>query len=246
MSKDFTLEICIDSVESAVASQSAGADRVELCSGLFEGGLTPSAGMIAQAREAIDIGLSVMIRPRGGDFFYTDIEYQIMERDIAFAKELGADCIVLGLLNADGEVDKERTARLVELARPCEVTFHRAIDMAADPFAALGVLIELGVDRVLTSGQEESVLEGAPVISQMVDHAKDQIIIMPGGGVNERNFERVFAATGANEYHVALNESVESAMRFRNPNCFMGGVLRPPEFAVARASAKRIQALRTG
>lgn len=154
------LEICIDSVHSAIAAQEGGAVRVELCDNLFEGGTTPSAGCIQLVRENIHIDLNVIIRPRGGDFLYSPLEFEIMKQDIKIAKQLGANGVVLGILNKDGTIDQKRTAELIALARPMTVTFHRAFDVTRDPFEALEQLIDLGVDRILTSGQENTVLEG--------------------------------------------------------------------------------------
>lgn len=238
------IEVCVNSVESAVQSQEGGADRVELCDNLFEGGTTPSAGSIALARERLRIKLHVIIRPRGGDFLYSDLEFAIMQRDIETAKALGADGVVIGLLTADGEIDAARTHRLTELARPMSVTFHRAFDVARSPREALETLIDLGIDRILTSGQEESVLEGAELIAQLVTQAGDRIIIMPGGGFSERNVARIVAQTGVKEIHVTGFADVESQMRYRNPRVFMGGTLRPPEYQRAVTQARIIQDLR--
>lgn len=238
------IEVCVNSVESAVASQAGGADRVELCDNLFEGGTTPSAGSIALARERLRIKLHVIIRPRGGDFLYSDLEYAIMQRDIAIAKELGADGVVIGLLTADGDVDVPRTRELIDLARPLSVTFHRAFDVARDPYQALAALIDLGVDRLLTSGQAESVTEGVELIAELIARAGDRMIVMPGGGFNERNVGRIVARTGAREIHVTGFTDVESGMRYRNDRVFMGGTLRPPEYQRAVTSAQVIQNLR--
>jgi copper homeostasis protein len=238
------IEVCVDTVESALAAQAGGADRVELCNNLFEGGTTPSAGAMALARECLRIGLHVIIRPRGGDFLYTDLEFAIMRRDIETAKELGADGVVIGLLTADGDVDVERTRQLVELARPLSVTFHRAFDVAREPFAALETLIELGVDRLLTSGQEESVMEGAELIAELVRRAGGRIVVMPGGGFTARNIARLVAQTGANEVHVTGFAGVESKMRYRNERVFMGGTLRPPEYARAVTDAGVVKTLK--
>ncbi len=238
------IEVCVDTVESALAAQAGGADRVELCDNLWEGGTTPSAGAIALAREHLRIKLQVIIRPRGGDFLYTDLEFAIMQRDIKVAKELGADGVVIGLLTADGEVDAPRVAQLMELARPLSVTFHRAFDVARDPFAALETLISLGVDRVLTSGQEESVALGVDLLAELVRRAGERIIIMPGGGFNERNIARIVAQAGAREAHVTGFANTESGMRHRNERVFMGGTLRPPEYVRAVTDAGVIASLR--
>ena len=243
MSEPLVLEICIDSVESAIASQEGGADRVELCDNLLEGGTTPSAGTIALARKNIDIDLNVIIRPRGGDFLYSDVEFQVMEYDIEQTKQLGANGVVIGILNQDGTVDVERTRTLVELARPLSVTFHRAFDVSRDPFEALEALVNLGIDRVLTTGQESSALEGLDLITDLVQTAADRIIIMPGGGT-ERSVQKVVAQTGVKEFHLLGTVSVDSPMRHRNPRVFMGGELRPPEFTRVVTDANRIRAFR--
>ncbi len=241
MSQSIILEACVDSVEAAIAAQKGGADRVELCANLLEGGTTPSAGTIQLARERIDIRLNVIIRSRGGDFCYSDVEFEVSKLDVELAKKLGADGVVIGILNEDGMVDVERVGALVELARPMNVTFHRAFDMARDPYQALEEIIELGIDRILTSGQEYSVLEGLDLITELVQKAGDRIIIMPGGGITERNIGKIVEQSGVREVHVAAWGSVESRMKYRNSRCFMGGELRPPEFALTVTDADRVR-----
>ncbi|MFZ5673336.1 MAG: copper homeostasis protein CutC [Pseudomonadota bacterium] len=223
-------EICVDSVAGVRATRDAGAQRVELCANLLEGGTTPSLGLIRAARKIAGIGLHVIIRPRGGDFLFHDDEHEMMLTDIAAAKAEGADGVVIGLLTAEGDVDSDRTARLIAAARPMSVTFHRAFDMARDPFAALETLIGLGVDRVLTSGQEASVLEGLPLIAELIKRAGDRIIIMPGGGITARNAARIVDAARPKEMHFAALTAEAGGMRFRRAHVFMGGELRPPEF----------------
>ena len=245
MRSPILVEACVDSVESAEAAQAGGADRIELCSALLEGGLTPSAGAIEEIRQRLSIAVHVMIRPRGADFCYSNAEVDVMRRDIDLAKTLGADGIVLGLLTPDGDVDVARARPLVERARPLTVTFHRAFDMATDPPGALETLIDLGVDRLLSSGQEATALEGVEVLRALVDQAGDRLVVMPGGGVTERNIARVLRESGAREIHVTGTRHADSAMRFRNPNCFMGGELRPPEFSTTVTDARRIAALVT-
>lgn len=238
------IEVCVNSTESAIASQAGGADRVELCENLFEGGTTPSAGSIAVARERLDIKLHVMIRPRGGDFLYSELELAIMHRDIATAKALGADGVVFGLLTPDGDIDVPLTRQLVEVSRPMSVTFHRAFDVARDPFAALDALLDTGVDRLLTSGQEESVAIGAELIAELIMRAGDRLIVMPGAGFNERNVARIVAQTGAREIHVTGFADVASGMHYRNDRIFMGGTLRPPEYTRSVTDPAAIQRLR--
>ena len=236
-------EICVDSIAGVRAAKAAGAGRVELCADLLEGGITPSRGMIRQARTIAGIGLNVMIRPRGGDFLFDDDEFATMRSDIETAKAEGADGVVIGLLSATGEIDIARTRELIALARPLSVTFHRAFDMTPDPFRALEALIELGVDRVLTSGQEASVLEGLPLIVELTERAGDRIVIMPGGGITARNIDRILAAARPREIHFAALEPSASGMRFRRPHVFMGGELRPPEYDRLDTSAASVRAV---
>lgn len=223
-------EICVDSVEGVRAARAAGATRVELCASLLEGGITPSRGMIRQARTVPGIKLHVIIRPRGGDFLFNDAEFAAMASDIETAKAEGADGVVIGQLTADGFVDVAHTRELMTLARPMAVTFHRAFDMTPDPFAALETLVDLGIDGILTSGQEASVLEGLPMIAELVKRAGDRIVIIPGGGITPRNVDRIVAAARPKEIHFAALELEEGGMRFRRNHVFMGGELRPPEY----------------
>jgi copper homeostasis protein len=223
-------EICVDSVKGVRAAEAAGAHRVELCANLLEGGTTPSRGMIKRARGIAGIGLNVIIRPRGGDFLYDEDEFASMAADIDTAKAEGADGVVIGILTADGEVDVQRTRELISRARPLSVTFHRAFDMTRDPFAALATLMELGADRILTSGQEASVLEGLPLISELIRRAGDHTIIMPGGGITPRNAKRIITEAKPKEMHFAALEPEAGGMRFRRGHVFMGGELRAPEY----------------
>ena len=238
------IEVCVDSVESAIAAERGGAGRVELCDNLLEGGTTPSAGAIAVARENLTIDLHVIIRPRGGDFCYSDTEFEVMKHDVGIAKQLGANGVVLGILNREGEVDRERTGALIELARPLRVTFHRGFDMTRDPYEALETIIALGAERILTSGQEASILEGLELITELIRRANHRIIIMPCGGVNERNIRKVIAASGANEIHVTGFSKIESEMRYRNERVFMGGAMRPPEYLRSITDADKISRLK--
>ncbi|MEU5914033.1 copper homeostasis protein CutC [Micromonospora sp. NPDC047527] len=226
-----TFEICIDSVEGAVAAEEAGAARVELCSALFDGGLTPSLGTIETTLRAVTrIRVHVIVRPRAGDFIYSPLEIEAMERDVRAAVEAGAHGIVIGALTAEGDIDVPTTRRLIAAAGDVPITFHRAFDMTRDPHAALEQLIELGVHRVLTSGQEVSVLEGAPLIADLVRRAAGRIIVMPGGGITPRNITRIIEATGADEFHFAALVSSDSPAVHRNPAPLMGGSLHRPEY----------------
>lgn len=235
------IEVCLDSAESARAAEDGGADRVELCADLLEGGITPSAGLIATTRRLITIGLQVMIRPRGGDFCYSEAEVDCMLHDIVVARDLGADGVVFGVLEPDGTIDRGLSERLIEASRPLSVTFHRAFDMSRDPFEALDTLIELGVDRLLTSGQEGSVIEGLDLVSQLVERAADRLIVMPGCGITPRNLRRVLDTTGAREAHVVGVDSADSSMRFRNPRVFMGTALHAPEYQRTVTTAERVR-----
>jgi copper homeostasis protein len=216
------IEIAVDSVASAVAAERGGAARVELCANLLEGGVTPSAGMMAAVHAAISIGLQVMIRPRGGDFSYEPAEIDVMARDIAMAKSLGADGVVLGLLTTNGRVDVEPTRRLIDLARPLEVTFHRAFDMSADLLESLEDVCATGADCLLTSGGEANCLEGMETIAALVQAARGRIAIMAGGGIRSENAARIVAATGVREIHSGLSTTIESSVAYRNPRVSMG------------------------
>lgn len=237
-----TLEVCVDSITSALAAQEGGAHRIELCANLFEGGTTPSAATIELARKHLHIDINVMIRPRGGDFLYSDLEFAIMQRDIEIAKELGANGVVLGILTEYGHVDAERTHRLIELAHPMSVTFHRAFDMVADEAHALDTLLRLGVDRVLTSGLEPTALEGADTIAQLIQQAAGRMIVMPGGGIHERNIAKIVHQTGASEIHMSGRHHQESLMRYRNSRLSLGASLHPPVYSQQVTSAARIRA----
>lgn len=222
MNDPIVIEVCVDSVASAVAAERGGAKRVELCGNLLEGGVTPSAGLIELVREKTSIGLQVMIRPRGGDFLYTREEFETMQRDIVAAKKLGADGVVVGILDAEGNIDVERTRQLVELARPLDVTFHRAFDMSADLFRSLEDLCGTGVDRLLTSGGEPTAAQSADVIAGLVKAARGRVAIMACGSINHHNAASIIAQTGVKDIHVGLRSAVASAMVHRNPRISMG------------------------
>jgi len=237
----FLVEICTDSVESACTAQEAGAGRVELCSALSEGGLTPSLGLINAVRGNIDIPFNVLIRPRAGDFLYSDVEFSVMHRDIDIAGESGADGIVTGILTGEGNIDIERTALLVEYALPMRVTFHRAFDMCRDPLRALHDIINTGSDRILTSGQARKAVDGSAVIKNLVTAARDEIIIMPGGGIDEYNIAVLANSTGAREFHLSGRRTIESQMIFRRKGISMGGSRMISEYSTKFADADRIR-----
>ncbi len=240
MADKLMLEICADSVTSCGAAEQGGAGRIELCANLFEGGTTPSAGTILVARQQTSLPIFVLIRPRGGDFCYTPEEFAVMQQDIQVAKNAGANGVVIGILSPDGSVDLKRTASLIQLARPMSVTFHRAFDMVADPEQTLQQLIDLGVDRLLTSGQEKSALEGSELIAKLVKLAGNQLVVMPGGGITHRNIARIRRETGAREFHLTAREKIPSTMIYRNAHAFMGGELRLPEFETSIVNAQKV------
>jgi copper homeostasis protein len=239
---ELLVEVCVDSVESALAAERGGAKRLEVCSNLLEGGVTPSLGMIAAVRRNVSIGLHVMIRPRGGDFCYNAEEFAAMGQDIATAKRLGANGVVLGVLNEEGDVNAVETARLIDLARPLKVTFHRAIDMSRDLLASLETLKMLGVDHLLTSGGEQTALEGREAIARLVRAADGKMTVMAGSGIQEHNVRQLIEETGVREIHVSLNGPEESPMRHRNDKIAMG-IIRDREyqrFGVVRERVERL------
>jgi copper homeostasis protein len=224
------VEACVDSVTGALAAVAGGAGRLELCTGLVEGGLTPSAGLVAAARERIAVPIHVLIRPRGGDFLYDADERTVMLRDIAGAKRLGVAGVVLGALDAGGRVDAERTRPMIDAARPLAVTFHRAFDLARDPAEALDALMALGIERVLTSGQAGTAEAGIPVIAAMVARSAGRIVILAGGGINKDNAARIVRETGVGEIHVRGSRIAEGGMAFRRDGVFMGKRYEPDEY----------------
>lgn len=240
MSKKVEVEICAYSLESCLAAQEAGADRVELCAGMYDGGTTPSAAMIAIAREKLDIELSVMLRPRGGDFLYAAEEFEIMKRDLLFIKNSGADCVVLGLLNAHGTVDIQRTAELVQMACPMKVTFHRAFDMVADVRQAFEDVIAAGCDRILTAGRCNTAPEGLDAIRALVRQADGRIEVMAGSGVSAANVLQ-FAEAGVDAVHLSGKSVRDSGMIYRNPDVFMGGVPGIGEYDLFFSDRKKIE-----
>ena len=235
------IEVCVDSVESAVAAELGGAARVELCDDLLEGGTTPSTGMIEVIRERVAIGLHVLIRPRGGDFCYSDFEFEVMQRDIAAARRLGIDGVVLGLLHPDGSVDEPRNRLLVEAARPLGVTFHRAFDITRDPAESLESLLRIGVGRVLTSGMARTALEGIPIIASLIRQAAGRIAVLAGCGINEGNVRRIVTETGVGEIHLTAAEPREGRIRYRNDSVSFLKAFPPDEYLRSVTDAERIK-----
>ena len=234
------VEICANGVESCLAAQEGGADRVELCAGIPEGGTTPSYGEIKVARRVLTTTrLHVIIRPRGGDFLYTDLEVERMAEDIAMCRQLGVDGVVFGCLNADGTFDLEKNRYLIECSRGMSVTYHRAFDRAVNPEEALEDVIALGFDRILTSGQQPKAEQGIDLLARLNRQADGRIILMAGSGVTEQNIRRIREATGLNEFHFSGREYVDIAMQYVNPNLYMG---RPGvnEAALDYTTARRV------
>ena len=238
----YKIEICANSVASCLQAQKGGAYRVELCAGIPEGGTTPSYGETAVARQLLDIKLNIIIRPRGGDFLYSEVEHQAMLHDIEMAKKLGVDGVVIGCLKANGTIDMERNKELIDAAKGMNVTFHRAFDMCKDPFESLEQIISLGCDRVLTSGQQPTAIEGVSLLAELVAKANGRIIIMPGSGVNEDNIATIAAETKATEFHFSAREPIDSKMEYGNPNLKMGGtVVSIDEFIQNITDAEKVR-----
>ena len=212
------IEVCVDSVCNAITAQSAGAQRVEFCANLSEGGTTPSPAQIEFARKMLHIDLYVMIRPRGGDFFYNKTEFKIMKSDIHFCGKTGCDGVVIGMLNQDGTIDRERNRELIRIAHQygMGVTFHRAFDRCIDLFQALETIIEIGCERILTSGGYNTAIEGAGVIRELIEKAGERIIIMPGSGITPENAAEIIQITGARELHGTFRSRFQSPMIYQN------------------------------
>ena len=218
------MEVCANSVRSALEAQKGGAFRVELCDNLPEGGTTPSYAQIAMARRLLSIQVYPIIRPRGGDFLYDDLEFELMKEDIEICKSLKCDGVVIGLLNADGTIDKKRSKILVDLAAPLKVTFHRAFDMCKDMDTALEDVIEIGCERILTSGGANSANQGIKKIAALIKQANGRISVMPGAGINTKNIKEIIEKTGAVEFHASAKNKVSSRMLYRNHDASMGSI----------------------
>lgn len=235
------IEICANSAQSCVEAEAGGATRVELCAGIPEGGTTPSYGEIRTAQSlTTTIDINVIIRPRGGDFLYTQPEIQAMMYDIEMCKQLNVHGVVFGCLTKDGDIDTGLMRKLIDAAKPLSVTCHRAFDVCRDPFKALEQLIDLGCDRILTSGQQPDAVKGIPLIAELVKRAGDRIIIMPGCGVRENNIARIEAETRAKEFHTSARSIVYSKMEYRNENVPMGSSTVSSEFETVETDRKKV------
>lgn len=238
----YRIEICANSVASCVEAQKGGAYRVELCAAIPEGGTTPSYGEIVTARELLDIKLNVIIRPRGGDFLYSDVEIRTMLKDIEMCRKVGVDGVVFGCLTADGEIDMEKNALLLNAAKGMNKTFHRAFDRCKDPLQSLEKIISLGFDTLLTSGGKSKAEQGIDLLKELVEKADNRIIIMPGSGINEENIGKIARESGAEEFHLSARQPVESKMKFRNSDFAMGGKnVSINEYSTLITSAERVE-----
>lgn len=238
----YQFEVCANSVESCLAAQTGGADRVELCAGIPEGGTTPSYGDIATARELLThTRLHVIIRPRGGDFLYTPLEQRIMLKDIENARRMGADGVVFGCLTPEGDIDIALMKQLLEAAQGMSVTFHRAFDVCRQPKQALETLIQLGFHRILTSGAQPTAEQGIPLLKELQAQASGRIILLAGCGVNENNIARIASETGIREFHFSAREQLSSGMQFRNEAVSMGGTVCIDEYSRPVTTAERVR-----
>jgi copper homeostasis protein len=240
--KSIKIEVCAFSLESCLAAEKGGANRIELCGSMYEGGTTPSAGLIQIAKQRVSIEIHAMIRPRGGDFCYTEDEISVMQADIRMAKQLGCEGVVLGILQPNGQVNIAQTKALVALAKPMRVTFHRAIDMTPDYLEALENIIETGCNRILTSGQKNTAMEGIEAIKNLVKQANGRIEIMAGSGVNADNAQTLIH-TGVNALHLTGKSIRDSAMVYRKEGIAMGGLSEVPEYEIIYSDSEKIRAV---
>lgn len=220
--KDYTLEVCADSVESVLAAESGGATRIELCRNLVIGGTTPDSGLVRQIRKYSDIRIHVLMRPRYGDFLYSDHEFEIMKDEISMFRELGVQGIVIGMLCADGHLDTDRMNVLKETAGDMSVTLHRAFDLCADPMEAMEQAIQMGIDTILTSGQRECCVEGAELLAKLQEKSAGRIVIQAGAGVDKKAVEYLYKKTGIRAYHMSGKKISNSAMEYRRMGVCMG------------------------
>ena len=239
-----TAEIVTYTIASAMAAEKGGADRLELCDNPGEGGTTPSVGFIEVVRQNVTLDVFVMLRPRGGDFCYSSYEFHAMKRDLAQCQKLSVDGVVCGILLPDGTLDKKRCAELIQRARPLKVTCHRAFDMTVDPRQALEDCIEVGFDRILTSGQRPQAIQGTTLIRELIDQAAGRIAIMPGSGVNEDTVAEIVSKTGAREIHFSAMAFEESRMTFRNPAIAGMGSDEGSEYKVRTVDPARVRRIR--
>lgn len=239
-----TIEVVVYSIEGALKAQEGGADRIELCDSPGDGGTTPSYGVIEAVRQNLSIDLFVMIRPRGGDFLYSNYEFHAMKRDITTCQKLGADGVVFGILTTDGRIDKKRCKELIDRARPLRVTCHRAFDMTRDPFGALEDCIEVGFDRILTSGHQPQAIKGIDLLASLVERSKGRIAIMPGSGVNETNVQEIVSKTGVTEFHTSAMAWRDSPMNYKNEAISGMGANTGSEFMLRTVDIEKLRTMR--
>jgi copper homeostasis protein len=237
-----TMEVCCYNLESALNAQAAGADRVELCADRHQGGTTPSYGMLEVVRKHLQLPVFSMIRPRGGDFHYSNQEIEVMMHDIQMSKELAIDGVVMGVLQKDGQVNVPVMKELIDIARPLQVTFHRAFDLTPEPKKSLDDILSLGVDRILTSGQHSSVLEGIEIVKLLVEWSQGRLSVMPGAGINEDNLLQILKQTGAKEFHVSASGTRPSQMEFHKEQVLMGN--DESEYTIEVSDEKKIRKFR--
>ncbi len=238
------LEVCVASVADVRTACAAGADRIELNTALFLGGLTPSLGLVVAARQAATVPMVVMIRPRPGGFCYDDDELAVVRRDLDLAFEHGADAVAVGVLDDRGRVDRPRGRELAERAGPGRVVFHRAFDLTPDPFEALEAIVDLGIRRIMTSGQQDSAYQGTGLIARLIDCAAGRVEILPAGGINRFTVADVVARTGCDQVHASLRAARPEPSAAGRPGLGFGGVLRPAEDRVDGTSHEAVAGLR--
>lgn len=241
MNRDYVIGVFADSVQSAINVEMGGARVVYLCTNIFSGGTTPNAGLIYQARKRLNIELNVVIRPRSGDFFYSDLEFQSMKHDITLARDYGADGVTFGILKANGTIDLDRNNELIEIARPMHVTFNRAFDMTSRPFETLEDLIGLKIKRVFTSGQEITAFEGSGLIAQLTKIAGDRIQVIPIGGINERNVKKIIEMTNVRGCVVSSSRTSPGNMTYYNPNVHISDVIQVHEYDLTYVDSLRLK-----
>lgn len=239
----YIIEACVDSVESAIEAEKGGADRLELCSNLIIGGTTPSINLFKLVKEKVGIAINVLIRPRFGDFLYTENELEIIKREIQMFKEAGANAVVIGVLKSDGTLDVENMKKLMNVAEGMKVTLHRAFDVCRDPFKTLEDAKTLGIDTILTSGQKNKCIEGLELIKELVERSKGKVEILVGSGVNSTNADRIIKHTNATSLHLSGKVDLDSGMEYRKEEVSMGLPLIS-EYTIQRTSAEEIKKVR--
>lgn len=239
------VEVVVYNIMSALKAQEGGADRIELCDSPGDGGTTPSLGTVEVVRKNVNLDLYVMIRPRGGDFCYSSYEFHAMKRDISHCQKLSVDGVVFGIVNPDGTIDKKRCSELIKKVRPLKATCHCAFDMTRDPFEALEDCIEVGFDRILTSGQQPQAIKGVTLIAELNKKANGRIIIMPGAGVNEETVQTIVSTTGVSEIHCSAFSFDESKMHYRNSNITGMGSEEGGEYKIRSVDPLRVKKIRS-